>query len=65
MQEFTESELRERVAELEAKKANSTSIMRVAELQDEIDSLTGEANRRAINLKASEDSDYECIGCSG
>jgi len=63
MTEHTEEELRERLSELEKAKANTSSIMKIANIQDEIDALTGEASRRAINLKSSEDSDYECIGC--
>lgn len=63
--ELSGEEIKERLAELETKKSNTVNIMKVAEIQDEIDQLTGEAQRRAINLKAEEDSDYECIGCSG
>lgn len=63
--ELSGEEIKERLAELETKKSNTANIMKVAEIQDEIDQLTGEAQRRAINLKAEEDSDYECIGCSG
>ena len=61
---MTPEEIKQRLQELTEAKERTKSIQKICEIQDEIDQLTGEADRRSIELNGN-DSDYECIGCSG
>lgn len=56
-------ELQERLKELKEELERTKSIQRKCELQDEIDLLTGEAQRRGHNLCNMDDED--CESCSG
>ena len=54
-QELSADELTERIASLKEELAKSTNIMKTADLQDEIDALTGDAERRSIALCSIDD----------